>query len=407
MKLLDIPESSLRTTLGFISNPTNLAEIVYVALVCKLFLKALQENIAEQLFLAVAKHGLIESMSPSIQSYHKLYYPKVFLIGGNLSERICTIFYPLKGTFQRMCSLGIKRSSEFIAVYHRGILFSLSGFDFPSVVEAYDQFNNEWQQVESLPAELISPAVISHQQDLYILGGVVRQSSQRSNCIYRLSIHNEELPVACLGDLQMSWKLIGNLQEGRSHCGIASYGGLIWLAGGIVNGQFTSTNTVELYDPIIGMTTPGPPMLRQRSTPKLLVIDDCLYAIGGDIDDIVFAVGSIEKFDLIKQDWVFVTFFLEPRRRVHCAIAAFQSKIFLFGGVYGNNIWTSWDYYDVRRHYWASQAQQNLSNDLSMPYRPSEEDLAYLQKVNLLSLGQRREGISYTVALTNELVHMA
>ena len=178
----------------------------------------------------------------------------------------------------------------------------------------------------------------------------------------------------------------------------------MWLAGGILSGQTISTNTVELYDPVRQLSLPAPNMLRHRRNPKLIVIDDVLYAVGGDVEDVSYAVGSIERFELSKQAWVFVTFFLEPRRRGQCSIEAFGSKIFVFGGGYGQNIWRSWDFYDVYGNYWASQVQQNLQlsdPNFSPVHVPSESDKALLRRVSLQFNAARAEGMIGTAAAHN------
>lgn len=72
------------------------------------------------------------------------------------------------------------------------------------------------------------------------------------------------------------------------------------------------------------------------------------------------SVCSIERYEPVKQCWMFVTFFPQPRRRVRCAVACTDQRIYIFGGSDGPNMYSSWDYYDVGYKYWASQVQSQL-----------------------------------------------
>lgn len=406
-KLLDLPDTSLCIICLYLLSPRMVDELLHIAAVSKSFQKILLRSLIEELHSLCSKLSLFVSVPHSLQSYRTLHAPRIFLLGGSLSQRSCHTFDPATGQFRRICSLGIKRSVDFTAVFHRGVLFSLSGDDMPAQVEAYDVFRNTWHAAGSLPWPLVAPAVVSHRSELYILGGA--QSGSRSTAIARLSPLDRcsSLEQAQAQGLWDWTECSAKLLTGRSHCGVASYGGLVWLAGGIVEGQWTTSNTVEVLDPtqalplVQGSSSPAPSMLRHRNSPKLAVIDDCLYAIGGDIEDTVHAVGSIEKFDVSKQAWVFVTFFLEPRRRAHCAIEVYDGKIFLFGGVHGDNVWKSWDYYDARRGYWASQVQQNLlTATIPHAHMPSAQDMVFLQQVSLQFDGARAEGMNCTVAVT-------
>eukprot|EP01039_Chlorochromonas_danica_P004022 gene4022-4397_t len=444
LELLHLPDASLSAICHFLLSPVSVKDILLVSLTCKSFQKAIGECLEEEIRVIQQGHDFLLPASSQSSShiaaagtvsqkddkreggqrhavttnvwwsngygktlsnffiYSILHTPKIFLLGGDMSYRVFHAFNPTTGRFKRRCSLGFKRSVDGCAVYYRGLLLSMSGVDSPGRVEVYNIFSNTWHYGDCLPQPLIAPAVIVHTKHLLLLGGQHNSTNERSNIVYKLHL----IPTST-GDFKMSWEVFPQgLLTGRSHCGVASYGGFIWLAGGISTDQWVTTNSVELYNPITFTSTIGPNMLRHRYSPKLAVIDGCLYAIGGDVEEFVHSVGSIEKFDEQKQSWVFVTFFLEPRRRAHCAIAVFGSKIFIFGGVHGENIWKSWDFYDVRGCYWASQVKHSNEGDghsTSHSQALSEADRAFLERISLDFDAARTEGMNYTVAVTYPL----
>jgi hypothetical protein len=70
------------------------------------------------------------------------------------------------------------------------------------------------------------------------------------------------------------WKVHeSRLRAGRSSHAAVTYRGRIWVAGGILEGQYCEGNSsVEIYDPKIGYWLPGPALKMRRFRLLMFVI---------------------------------------------------------------------------------------------------------------------------------------
>eukprot|EP01040_Poterioochromonas_malhamensis_P004324 gene4324-4636_t len=384
--------------------------------------------------------------------YDCIFSGNVYIIGGIPDTRKCDVFNTYTGKFKRICGVGNKRSEEFDAISYQGYLLVMSGIEEASMgsIEVYDLFTNTWLPFPSLPKKLVAPSSVVYQRRLYVTGGVERTSASRSNLIYEL-IHDQSMfklgrkfdayqqqqrsrsssfssssaaasspPILPPSSPQQQyhqrsqvfskcqWEVSClTLLIGRSHHSIVNYQNMLWIAGGITTGQWIATNTTEILNPLTGQSISGPSMLRNRLQPKLLVIDDCLYAVGGDMEGTVRSISSIERYEISKPGWMFVTFFHEPRRRSKCAITAYDHKIFVFGGSSdGGNTLNSWDYYNTRTKVWASQIKSYLQEGL-IPSTPLSingmsiptEEVQYIATLDLNTIPVRPNGLKSALAL--------
>lgn len=364
MKLLDLPESTVFTILSYLFNHIQLQEVANLYYSCKPLQKCLQSYVAQMLFFKL-NHRISYNVPITLSTAFAMFCPKIAIIGGLVNNRKCDVFLPHRGSFRRIAGIGLKRVEEFEAVFYRGILVVISGSDDSAVgnVEAYHIESNSWHIWPPLPRKLTAiGCAVMPGGAMYVTGGTDRSNSRRSDEIYFLE-HPGPLNISQHGTglFQGSWQRSSMvLSKGRSHHGCTVFRGNIWVAGGLLTGRMVASNCAEVINLTTGVTIPVANMLRHRLLPKLLVINDNLYAVGGDVEGTAHAVGSIERYDIQKEAWMFVTFFPQPRRRVRCAIAAYGSRIYVFGGSDGPLVLSSWDYYDTRDRYWASQVQSRL-----------------------------------------------
>eukprot|EP01031_Cornospumella_fuschlensis_P032671 gene32671-39498_t len=412
--LLNLPESSLVSVVGYLLSPRDVNYLAELGLVSKYFHVLMAKSISDCLNALVNRHQLFVKVYPTLESFYKLLSKRVYIIGGSENGQICTSFNPNTGSFENFPSLYSSRKTGLSVVSHRGLLFSLGGETFSNSIEIIDLFtpNSFWEKVVDVPFDCNGAVAVSAGFDLYIFGCRVNNGTSISTVrtILKLACA-ESHAVDSVYDLSFDVETYpAQLITARSHCGAAYYNEAIWLAGGRVNDELTSTNTVEIFDPHTKQSSEGPQLLRHRLNPHLLVIDNTLFAVGGDIEEpFLHGVQSIEKYDAQKEAWVFVSFFLDPRKRIHCAVAAHGSKIFLFGGAYGTSIWRSWDFYDVKKNYWASQLQHNLQDaekvvrSFQAYHQLTDSDIHYLRNIQLNSFGDREEEIVHGQAVTYSL----
>ena len=300
--------------------------------------------------------------------------PKVLFIGGTPDSRRCDIFEPLSGKFRKACGLNMKRSDDFDAIFHQGLVFVVSGLyeATTSTVECYHPAHDAWTTMGQVPERLVAISCASIGNDLYVIGGANHSLGVKSTTIFRLC----DTSKRALLDLYSpsGWDQVqqadmlaqgpcwedceGALSAGRSHHASINYKSSIWIAGGFVTGNSQATNTVEIFDPVTTATASGPSMKRHRLRPRLIVLSDSLFAVGGDVDGYRPDRDTIERFNDVQREWELLTFFPLSRPRAVCF--GFQNAIFVFGGEFGTSSRGSWDVYNIRSGLWASETIENI-----------------------------------------------
>ena len=120
----------------------------------------------------------------------------------------------------------------------------------------------------------------------------------------------------------------------------------IWVAGGEdSNNNFLSS--VEVFDATVNKWESAPVMVRKRHQFKLVVVENELYAVGGELHTNNL---SIEKLSKFSGAWQVVAEINESRWG--CGAAAVGSKIYIFGG-FRNNYKSTWNAFDVGTGQWA------------------------------------------------------
>ena len=124
-----------------------------------------------------------------------------------------------------------------------------------------------------------------------------------------------------------------------------SFQSKIFLAGGVgVRGHI---NSVQSYDPKVGIWIRESNMVKYRSFFVLFEYKDELYAVGGENYQ---ESTTIEKRNMTTLQWEVIADC--GKNRYGCTSALVGSKVFLFGGL--ENM-TTFDYYDLEKKKWASQ----------------------------------------------------
>ena len=293
--------------------------------------------------------------------YHQLVFPSIIIIGGYQDSRRCDIFFPANQKYAKCCGLSLKRTDDFSATYHKGLIFVISSSEVSAVgtVEVFDFIKNRWESLPALPSNVKNAASLSHNGILYVIGGYDLNLSKTSSNIFILNEGVFESKQLTKVETWMSTD--HSLLFGRSHHAAISFDNCIWIAGGIILGQNVSTNSTEIYSPELKLSKNGPSMQRTRYLPHLLTLKSLdkvgdiwdLYVVGGDIRGTTRELGTIERLDRKTQEWVIVTTF--PRRRFKCAVCAIGDHVIcLIGGSDGAERLKSCDCYDIRSGQWST-----------------------------------------------------
>merc|ERR1711871_1425431 len=216
-----------------------------------------------------------------------------------------------------------------------------------------------------------SGAVLHNQ--LYVVGGFNKTTGAASSAVYRYESMGDKplnttpqvtadgivIPADTMSGEGAGeqghggyWNLIDiPLPVGRYTHAAVGFDGKIWVAGG-----FPKPTSVQVFDPLLGDWSEGPPLIVRRAQFKLLVCSGELFAVGGD--DATTHKTTIEKFDRRMQRWSIVTEFKEQRLMHSSTVAG--TKIYIFGGmVSSTQALDSWDAFDVRTNRWDSDVSED------------------------------------------------
>jgi len=283
--------------------------------------------------------------------YSALHTRRIMLIGGESNPRRSLLFKPKRESFSRRCAVGIKRTTDFEAVFHAGQLLVLSGSDGPSVgsVECYDFLLNLWSEMPELPVSLVAVATGKSDKHLYLTGGQDRQNRMRTTTVYSICSGG-----AAAGSASLRWELLSvQLKKGRSHHGCVFYQGALWVAGGFVEDSLQATDSVEAVSIAREEAVSQAHMMRKRLRPRLIVVNNVLYAVGGDMNNFYHTASTIEMYDPQTQAWQMLSEF--PMTRPGCAVAALDSRIYVFGGGSSQSLAQgSWDIFHTDTCEWES-----------------------------------------------------
>eukprot|EP01036_Dinobryon_divergens_P024003 gene24004-32409_t len=188
------------------------------------------------------------------------------------------------------------------------------------------------------------------------------------------------------------------LLSGRSHHSAISFDGMIWIVGGLIQGQPLTTDTTEIFFPDLNTVTSGPSTIKRRCEPRLLVLKSFqhnnnlldLYAVGGDIDGVNPVIGTIERYDRQTKQWGVVTTY--PKKRSGATIFALDDyNICVCGGMDSGSYLKSCDCYDIRLDRWSSISfdseggfdtiigrRNGMKLSLAVPITPQKIDISKL-----------------------------
>ena len=147
-----------------------------------------------------------------------------------------------------------------------------------SLVEVYDPETNTWERLTDMPTVRSSAKVAVVNGKIYVLGGRVGKDNQAGNL--------KVLQVVEMYDPETdTWVRKQDMSRHRMAYGIGVVAGKIYAIGGTVAiqpGAPWRVDLVEVYDPATDTWSKRADMPTRRRAVKAAVIQDTLYAIGGD-----------------------------------------------------------------------------------------------------------------------------
>ena len=183
-----------------------------------------------------------------------------------------------------------RESSEF--VFSQGSIYSISGSHDSSsrTVDRFNTMKNDWTKCTPLPTNIRYSSCIPSDTKLYVIGGEKAETSSSTALIY--SIGFDELAAG-----QNDWNVLDHaLRAPRKGHASVLFHDKLWVAGGILRDE-EITSSVEVLSFKSGIdcietlpldATPdntfveAASMTNKRRNFKLVVVEDKLYAVGGD-----------------------------------------------------------------------------------------------------------------------------
>lgn len=282
-----------------------------------------------------------------IKTLHFLTSPHIMCVGGNTEPRKIDSLDSSTLRWFNWSPIEVGREVFFEVLWYQGYIYSFCGIHHSSYssVERFNCIANTWQPVASLPGRLAGAVGAELHGQIYIIGGYDWNTRLYSDAVYVLQTDCN------------SWNVHpARLRAGRSSHAAVTFRNMIWIAGGIFEGTIHEGNSsVEIFDPTVGFWVPGPELRVSRFRLRLFVLNDELYAVGGDRDEKGrLIVQTIDKLDADMKTWVYVTSFKQERRGFLSSVIG--KYIYVLGGRTDGKLLSHWDAFDVEEKTWLSDA---------------------------------------------------
>lgn len=267
---------------------------------------------------------------------------KIFVIGGRISDEstvsLNEVYDPSTDSWSTRAPIPYPVTSYASAVVDNRI-YVIEGQDEyhdpmnPGFNQIYDTTTDTWSQGAIIPDPVWVDATagattgVMAPKRIHVMGGDESFDEPSSkNCAY---------------DPQTdTWSFGAPLPTPRYSAAVAVVNDLIYVIGGGIGGYMTTT-TVEQYTPlgykVENSWTTMAPMPTARSSFGVAVVSGRIYAIGGSNRAISssWSLGTNEEYNPATDKWV--TKKPMPTPRYGFGIAAFQNKIYVIGGIIGQN----------------------------------------------------------------------
>ena len=353
-----LPQETLRDVLTFL----NVNELKVISLVNRTF-HHLSESVAQMLIRSIISKYLFDDILVGVhvnQSWKSVLWmltTRVIMFGGghgNVTKEFC--FHPHHRMWEDKYVKLDNPELLFKLVWFKGLVFALNSrvgsSEECNTLQKYNMLTNRWSPGISLPRRLRGASVAVLDESLFVIGGYDKELNRESSAVFVMNGRSSE---SCV------WASAPPLHIARSGHSSTIYRGRIIVAGGRPAGDGDHLHDVEAYDPITRSWELMPPMIKSRYLLTLVIVKDCLYAVGG------CEGGSIERYDPRHLRWDYVTR-IRGKRNYSCAVAI-DSTIFIFGGVSERyEFQPTWDSYNTITCTWESELSGDDAERRRLPW---------------------------------------
>uniref|UniRef100_W5M7S1 Kelch like family member 34 n=1 Tax=Lepisosteus oculatus TaxID=7918 RepID=W5M7S1_LEPOC len=187
----------------------------------------------------------------------------------------------------------LERRAQFACCAVDGRIFAIggrSGIESPhSSMEVYDIKTNTWQKAEHLPQKMHGHACTVYRNTIYISGGVHTNQRESSRQVFKFNI------------LERQWRPCAAMSIARFSHQMAAVKDKIYT----FLGMYEPFCDIETYDPIENQWTRLKPLLNDRFSYGLVVVEGSILLIGGkkwhNAQEV--STPSVLEYDVDEDSW--------------------------------------------------------------------------------------------------------
>ena len=135
-------------------------------------------------------------------------------------------------------------------------------------MEKYDYLKDTWERLPNMPKKNMFVSACVSNDNIIVSGGINHVTGEFSDEIYIY--------------IKGTWSQVGRLTRARYGHSSIVFDNKIWFVGGHADINESHSQSVEVFDLSLKRYEVGPPMCVARIWHRLFVINDLLYAVGGD-----------------------------------------------------------------------------------------------------------------------------
>ena len=233
------------------------------------------------------------------------------------------------------------KSRQEVSYVEAGGKFYLAGGG--TLHERYDPVKDSWSTVKPLPKDLDHIQGVELGGKIYYIGGLSSFPGPHVNTVY---IYDPASDTFSFGAPMPEGR-------GRGGGGVAVYGGKIYYAGGLHNGEVVPW--FDVYDPAADSWQRLPDMPVARDHFHAAVVDGRFYAIGGRKKAINQTITANHAYDFATNSWKTGLAPL-PTARGGFAAAALGGEILVIGGEGNGLTYNTVEAYDPATNGWRELA---------------------------------------------------
>jgi len=219
---------------------------------------------------------------------NKIYIPGGRLSSGDVSSTL-SIFDPLSGEWTRGANLPVPVNGYALAVFD-DVLYLFGGWDgqqFLDTVFQYDPVVDEWSEWSKMNLPRADAAAVVIDDEIHLMGGYNKDGTLDLYQVYAPFQENSELNP---------WRQEASLPEPRSGMGAAAVIDVIYLVGGLGNGESTLQTWGYLTKTKEWLKIPAVAD-ENISKIRLVLLDTEIYALGGQVGQ--QATDALKSFQVL------------------------------------------------------------------------------------------------------------